>query len=199
MLSSAASYAALQSASRSTFSLGSSNNLGSMHRPYPECSGRVGNSMRGCKSCVFAAYYARSIDELSGRTTSRLGHDRQDSAYNIGGTADLAPSEGLQIGRPLAGCWAGSFASVLLDLSKDYGPTGSSGRRRRLRRGRSTCKGLRAGTDPPDGYAGVHHCKWTTRPHNLSGAGQRVSDCQSDAQEFGSKPLRRSTDRARAR
>jgi hypothetical protein len=30
-------------------------------------------------------------------------------------------------------------------LSKDYGPTGSSGRRRRLRRCRSTCKGLRAG------------------------------------------------------
>ncbi len=34
---------------------------------------------------------------------------------------------------------------VLQDLSKDYGPTESSGRRRRLRWGRSISKGLRAG------------------------------------------------------
>jgi len=38
----------------------------------------------------FAAYYARSIEELSGHTTGRLGYDRQDSAYAIGGTAELA-------------------------------------------------------------------------------------------------------------
>ncbi len=41
------------------------------------------------KGC-FAAYYARSIDELPGRTTGRLGYDRPDSAYAIGGTAELA-------------------------------------------------------------------------------------------------------------
>ena len=41
------------------------------------------------KGC-FATYYARSMDELSGRTTGRLGYDRPDSAYAIGGTAELA-------------------------------------------------------------------------------------------------------------
>ena len=40
---------------------------------------------------------------------------------------------------------AAAELSVPQDLSKDHGPTGSSGRRRRIRRGRSTCKGLRAG------------------------------------------------------
>ncbi len=38
----------------------------------------------------FTAYYARRIDELSGRTTGRLRYDRPDSAYAIGGTAELA-------------------------------------------------------------------------------------------------------------
>ncbi len=41
------------------------------------------------KGC-FAAYYARSIDELSGRTMVRIGYDRPDSAHAIGGTAELA-------------------------------------------------------------------------------------------------------------
>ncbi len=44
------------------------------------------------KGC-FDSYYTRSIDELSGRTTSRLGYDtglRPDSAYAIGGAAELA-------------------------------------------------------------------------------------------------------------
>ncbi len=41
------------------------------------------------KDC-FAAYYARSIDELSGHTTGRLGYDRPDPAYAVGGTAELA-------------------------------------------------------------------------------------------------------------
>ncbi len=41
------------------------------------------------KGC-FAAYYARSIDRLSGRTTGQLGYDRPDSAYAIGGTVELA-------------------------------------------------------------------------------------------------------------
>ncbi len=65
--------------------------------------------------------------------------------------------------------------SVLQDLSKDYGPTGGSGRRRRLRRGRSTCQGATGRTDPPDGYAGVHRGKRTTRLRDLPGAGRRVS------------------------
>ncbi len=38
----------------------------------------------------FAAYYARSTDELSGHTMGRLGYDGPDSAYDIGGTAELA-------------------------------------------------------------------------------------------------------------
>ncbi len=38
----------------------------------------------------FASHYARSMDELSGRTTVRLGHDGPVSAYAIGGTAKLA-------------------------------------------------------------------------------------------------------------
>ncbi len=36
-------------------------------------------------------------------------------------------------------------------------------------------KGLWAGMDPPDGYAGVHRSKRTTLPRDLPGAGQRVS------------------------
>ncbi len=40
---------------------------------------------------------------------------------------------------------AAAELSVAQDLSKDFGPTGSSGRRRRRRRGRSTFQGLRAG------------------------------------------------------
>jgi hypothetical protein len=42
--------------------------------------------LKGC----FTAYYPRSIDELSGRTTGRLGCDRLNLAYAIGGTAELA-------------------------------------------------------------------------------------------------------------
>ncbi len=41
-------------------------------------------------SSCFAAYCARSIDELSGRTKGLLGYDRPDSAYAIGGMAELA-------------------------------------------------------------------------------------------------------------
>jgi hypothetical protein len=41
------------------------------------------------KGC-FAAYDVRSINELSGRTTGRLGDFRPDTAHSIGGTAELA-------------------------------------------------------------------------------------------------------------
>ena len=37
--------------------------------------------------CCFAAYCARSIDELSGRTTGRLRYIRPDTAHAIQGTA----------------------------------------------------------------------------------------------------------------
>ncbi len=36
----------------------------------------------------YAAYDVRSIDELSGRTTGRLGYIRPDTAYAIGGKED---------------------------------------------------------------------------------------------------------------
>ena len=42
------------------------------------------------KILKIATYYARSMDELSGHTTGRIGYDRPDSAYAIGGTAELA-------------------------------------------------------------------------------------------------------------
>ncbi len=38
----------------------------------------------------FTAYDVRRIDELSGRTTGRLGDIRPDTANAIGGTAELA-------------------------------------------------------------------------------------------------------------
>ncbi len=69
---------------------------------------------------------------------------------------------------------AAAELSVAQDLSKDYGQTGSSGRRR-LRRGSSTFRGTTGRTDPPDGYAGVHRGKQTTRPRDLPGASWRVS------------------------
>jgi hypothetical protein len=64
---------------------------------------------------------------------------------------------------------AGPFQGLRADQA------GSSGRRRRLRRGRSTFRGTTGRTDPPDGYAGGHRGKRTTRPRDLSGAGRRVS------------------------
>jgi hypothetical protein len=48
---------------------------------------------------------------------------------------------------------AAAQPSVQQDLSRDYGPTGSSGRCRRLRRGRSTFGGTMGRGEPPDGYA----------------------------------------------
>jgi hypothetical protein len=41
------------------------------------------------KGC-FAYYYARKIDELSGRAAGRLGCIRPNSAHAIGETAELA-------------------------------------------------------------------------------------------------------------
>jgi hypothetical protein len=73
----------------------------------------------------FAAYYARSIDELSGRTTGRLGYDRPDSAYA------MIPSEGRQ-------SWHYDTPSLQLvsasndqtkTLISDYGPAGAAGAR----------------------------------------------------------------------
>ncbi len=50
----------------------------------------VQRAMNARHMCCFAAYYARSIDELSGRTTGRLGYIRPDKAHAIRGTAELA-------------------------------------------------------------------------------------------------------------
>ncbi len=85
--------------------------------------------------------------------------------------------------------------SVPQDLSKDYGPTGNSGHRRRLRRGRRTCKGLRAGRIRRMAMPGVHRGKRTNRPRDLPGAGRRVSPMLGI---LGQASTRRSTDRARA-
>ncbi len=114
-----------------------------------------------------------------GHTTGQLRYDRLDSAYAIGGTAELAlrysplvsasddrtkalisdygPAGLLEQGNAAASAGAaGPFygttgrrkqraTAAKLMVQQDYGPTGSSGRRRRLRRGRSTSKGLPAG------------------------------------------------------
>jgi hypothetical protein len=56
-----------------------------------------------CGGYCFAAYYAKSRDELSGRTTGRLGHGRPDSAYAIGGTAELALRYSNQSPHPTTG------------------------------------------------------------------------------------------------
>ncbi len=84
-----------------------------------------------------AAYYARSIDELSGRTTGRLGYVRPNSAYVIGGTAELAlrysnqcphPTTGprhfrVTTGQP--GCWSmGNAAASAGVAGPFYGTTG---------------------------------------------------------------------------
>ena len=90
-------------------------------------------------SC-FAAFYARSIDELSGRTTGRLGYDRPDLAYAIGGTAELTRTTILQ---RVSGSDDRTKA-----LISDNGPSGAAGARATLphppdQQDRST--GLRAG------------------------------------------------------
>ena len=47
-------------------------------------------TLQNLNRLCFAAYHARSIDELSGRTTGLLGYIRPDLAHAIGGTAELA-------------------------------------------------------------------------------------------------------------
>jgi hypothetical protein len=132
----------------------------------------------------FAAYDVMSIDELSERTTGRLGDIRPDTTHAIGGTAEprlriLRRAQALLIDdcgpAGAAVVWAtphppgpqdrlrdywqdgaadaAAEPSALQDLSRDYGPTGSSGRHRRLRRGRSTFRGTTGRTDPSEGYA----------------------------------------------
>jgi hypothetical protein len=64
-------------------------------RPYNEDT--TSGAAPTCQDCVrqmeldcFAAYYIRSKDMLSGRTTGRLGCIRQTTAHAIGRTAELA-------------------------------------------------------------------------------------------------------------
>ena len=80
---------------------------------------------------------------------------------------------------------AAAELSVLQDLSKDYGPTwpGAADAAVDSAGAAVPFEELRAGTDPPDGYAGVHRGKRTTRPRD------RGPMSQSDARDFGPKLL----------
>jgi hypothetical protein len=57
-------------------------------------------------------------------------------------------------------------------------------------------QGTTGGTDLPDGYAGVHRGKRTTRPRDLPGAGRRISPM---FEILGQVSTRQSTDRAWAK
>jgi hypothetical protein len=57
--------------------------------------------LQRAKHCI-AAYNVRSVDKLSGRTTGRLGGNRQDTAHTIGGTT-VVMTPGRQ---GAAGAWA---------------------------------------------------------------------------------------------
>ncbi len=127
---------------------------------------RVDTGLPDPSPICFAAYCARSTDELSGRTTGRLGYDRpkchrrdgragatilklvsasddrtkaliSDYGGNAAASARAAGPFCGTTGRRKQRVVAAEL-SVPRDLPKNYGPTGSSGRRRRLRRGRST-------------------------------------------------------------
>ncbi len=84
----------------------------------------------------FAAYDVRSTDELSGCTMGRLGYIRPDTAYAIGGTAELA----LRYSIISASTTEPKHYSVMTT-----GRPGvlEHGQRRRTRRGRRTVYGTR--------------------------------------------------------
>jgi hypothetical protein len=94
----------------------------------------------------FAAYDVRSIDELSGRTTGRLGDIRPDTCHAIGGTAKLA----LRCSTNHAFYAGPKHYSVMTT-----GRPGllEQGQRRRIRRGRRTIYGttgrMEQRTPPP--------------------------------------------------
>jgi len=137
----------------------------------------------------FAAHGGGSIDELSGRTTGRLGYIRPTTAHAIGGTAELALRYSYHLHLPpgraasrsdygpdgAAGVWSNAVVSAgAAGPFRDYGPDRSRRRRRRRRR-RSTFQGLRAGwsggrTKPEYPATSGRHDHATFR-----GAGQRVS------------------------
>ena len=109
----------------------------------------------------FAAYNVRSVDKLSGRTTDWFGDIRPDTAHSIGGTKTtvvmtmgrswsmgtplhLPGPQDRQRERELRAGWSRVHrrgAAGAAGPSRDYGPAGSSGSRRRLRRGRTTLLG----------------------------------------------------------
>jgi hypothetical protein len=90
---------------------------------------------------------------------------------------------------------AAAELSVQQDLSKDHDSPGAADAAVDSDGAAVPSEELRAGTDPPDGYAGVNRGKRTTRPRDLPGAGRRVSPMLG----FWAKAsTRRSTDRARA-
>jgi hypothetical protein len=68
----------------------------------------------------FAAYNVRSVDKLSGRTTGRLGGNRQDTAHTIGGTTVV-----MTPGRPgAAGAWATQL-HLQVTVNGDCEPAGA--------------------------------------------------------------------------
>jgi hypothetical protein len=113
----------------------------------------------------------------------RATKDRQ-GCWSMGNAAASAGAEG-----PFYGTTgrrkqrvAAAELSVPQDLSKDHGPTESSGRRRRLRRGRSTFRG----TTGRDGSAGL--LCWST-PQQADDTSTRPSGSwptsKSNALDFG--------------
>jgi len=68
----------------------------------------------------FAAYNVRNVDKLSGRTTGRLGGNRQDTAHTIGGTTVV-----MTPGRPgAAGAWATQL-HLQVTVNGDCEPAGA--------------------------------------------------------------------------
>ena len=68
----------------------------------------------------FTAYNVRSVDKLSGRTTGRLGGNRQDTAHTIGGTT-VVMTPGRQ---GAAGAWATQL-HLQVTVNGDCEPAGA--------------------------------------------------------------------------
>ncbi len=90
----------------------------------------------------FAAHGGGSIDELSGRTTGRIGYIGPTTTHAIGGTAELALRYSI-ISASSAG------PSRFEERLRAGRGCGSMGQRRHFRRGCRTFQGLRAGQEPP--------------------------------------------------
>ncbi len=99
---------------------------------------------------------------------------------------DYGPKEAASSRRRAAGT-AGPFRGLRADQEQRTPPTTPPGPQ--------YLQGTTGRTDLPDGYAGVHRGKRTTRPLDLPGAGRQVSLMLGI---LGQASTRRSIDRARA-